>query len=145
MALTILQENFVRALLADPKRNGTSAAIRAGYSEKRAKKTASELLANPEVQLAISEKQIAALDNAQVDANYVILGIRDTIQRCRVLGKGFNPNAAFKGFELLGKYLKLWTDKVELNDVSDLAERIRQAWKEEAESESETIPSSKAN
>jgi len=75
----------------------------------------------------------------------VILGIRDTVERCRTLGKGFNPNAAFKGFELLGKYLKLWTDKVELNDVSDLAERIRQAWKEEAESEPETIPLSKAN
>jgi len=145
MALTILQENFVRALLADPTRNGTSAAIRAGYSEKRAKKTACELLANPEVQLAISEKQIAALDNAQKDANYVILGIRDTVERCRTLGKGFNPNAAFKGFELLGRYLKLWADKVELNDVSDLAERIRQAWKEEAESEPETIPLSKAN
>jgi len=40
MALTILQENFVRALLADPTRNGTSAAIRAGYSEKRAKQLA---------------------------------------------------------------------------------------------------------
>jgi hypothetical protein len=43
------------------------------------------------------------------------------------MGKALNPVSAFKGFELLGRYLKLWTDKVELNDVGDLADRIRAA------------------
>jgi hypothetical protein len=47
------------------------------------------------------------------------------------LGKAFNPISALRGFELLGKFLKLWTDKVELNDAGDLADRIRAAWKEE--------------
>ena len=133
MPLTSMQELFVRALLADPKRNARAAVIRAGYSERRARDTARELLANPEVQLALHEKQIAALEGANVDVMYIIMGIRDTIERCRALGKGFNPNSALRGFELLGKYLKLWTDKVELNDIGDLADRIRAAWKEESQ------------
>jgi phage terminase small subunit len=159
MSLTTMQELFVRALLSDPKRNATTAAIRAGYSEKRARATARELLANPEVQLAIHEKEIAAYQAADVDAAYVIMGIRDTIERCRGLGKAFNPISALRGFELLGKYLKLWTDKVELNDAGDLAERIRTAWKEEEqpaqqnagtaedvqEAVTSTMPSSKPN
>jgi len=131
MRLTTMQELFVRALLADPKRNTRAAVIRAGYSQRRARDTARELLANPEVQLAIHEKEIAALEAADVDAAYVIMGIRDVIERCRGLGRAFNPVSALKGFELIGRYLKLWTDKVELNDVGDLADRIRAAWKEE--------------
>jgi phage terminase small subunit len=131
MLLTTMQELFVLALLSDPKRNATTAAIRAGYSEKRARATARELLANTEVQLAIHENEIAAFQAADVDAVYVITGIRDTVERCRSLGKAFNPISALRGFELLGKYLKLWTDKVELNDAGDLADRIRAAWKEE--------------
>jgi phage terminase small subunit len=133
MSLTTMQELFVLALLSDPKRNATTAAIRAGYSEKRARATARELLANPEVRLAIHKKEIAAFQAADVDAAYVIMGIRDTIERCRGLGKDFNPISALRGFELLGKYLKLWTDKVELNEVGDLADRIRAAWKEESQ------------
>jgi phage terminase small subunit len=132
MSLTTMQELFVRALLSDPMRNATTAAIRAGYSEKRARTTARELLANPEVQLAIHEKETAAFQAADVDAAYVIMGIRDTVDRCRGMGKAFNPVSALKGFDLLGRYLKLWTDRLELNDVGDLAERIRAAWKEES-------------
>ena len=159
MSLTTLQELFVRALLADPKRNATAAAVAAGYSQKRAKKTARELLHDPDVQLALHEKQMAALGGANVDPSYVIMGIRDTVERCRGLGKAFNPISALRGFELLGKYLKLWTDKLEMNDVGDLADRIRATWKEEsqptqqnAESEesaqqpvASTAPSSKPN
>ena len=134
MSLTVMQELFIKALLADPKRNATAAAVAAGYSPKRARITAHELMNNPEVQVALHEKQLAALDGANVDPTYVILGIRDTVERCRGMGKAFNPISALRGFELLGKYLKLWTDKVELNDVGDLADRIRAAWKEEPQS-----------
>lgn len=76
-------------------------------------------LDNPEVQLTIHEKEIVALEAADVDAAYVIMGIRDVIERCRGSGKAFNPVSALRGFELLGRYLKLWTDKVELNDVGN--------------------------
>jgi len=103
-----------------------------GYGEKRARITAIELLKHPEVQLAIHSRQLAALEGSNVDASYVITGIRDTVERCRALGKSFNPNSALKGLELLGKALKLWSDRVELDNLADLAERIREAWKEES-------------
>lgn len=139
MSLTTMQELFVRALLSDPKRNATAAAVAAGYSPRRATKTARELLNDPEVQLALHEKEIAALEGANVDSSYVIMGIRDTVERCRGLGKAFNPVSALKGFELLGRYLKLWTDKLELNEVGDLADRIRAAWKEESQRPKQNI------
>ena len=131
MPLTTRKELFVRALLSDPKRCTTAAVIAAGYSEKRAKITARELMNDPEVQMALHEKQIAALEGSNVDPTYVIMGIRDTVERCRGMGKAFNPVSTLKGFELLGRYLKLWTDKLELNDTGDLADRIRTSWKEE--------------
>lgn len=144
MALTTKQELFMRALLADPKRNATAAAVAAGYSQDRAQKTANELLAHPEIQLALREKEMAALESAHVDPAYVIEGIRDTIERCRGLGKAFNPISALRGFELLGKYLKLWTDRVELNEVGDLADRIRQAFREEEAKVKETVETGEA-
>jgi phage terminase small subunit len=49
MSLTAMQELFVRALLSDPKRNATAAVISAGYSPKRAKITARELMKDPDV------------------------------------------------------------------------------------------------
>ena len=133
MSPTVMQELFIKALLADPKRNATAAAVAAGYSARRARETAHELLDDPEVQLALHEKQMVALDGANVDPTYVIMGIRDTVERCRGMGKAFNPVSALKGFELLGRYLKLWTDRLELNDVGNLADRIRAAWKEESQ------------
>lgn len=132
MALTLLQENFIAYYLADPKRCGKTAAIKAGYSEKRAAKAAWELMRNEEILIAIREKELAAAEAANVDVNYVLTRIRQIIERCTTLGKGFNPNAALKGLELLGRYHSMWKDRVEVDDVSDLAERIRQAWKEES-------------
>ena len=70
MSLTTLQELFVRALLSDPKRNATAAAVAAGYSARRAKKTARELMDDPEVQLALHEKQLAALEGANVERGH---------------------------------------------------------------------------
>ena len=82
-----------------------------------------------------------------VDADYVLTGIVDIIERCRqakpvtyrngdmvycetedgelVPAYSFDSNAALRGYELLGKHLKLFTDKVEhsgnigLTDLSD--------------------------
>ena len=81
-----MQELFVRALLSDPKRNASAAVIAAGYSPARAKITARELMNHPEIQLALREKDVAALEGANVDPAYVIMGIRDVIGRCRGLG-----------------------------------------------------------
>lgn len=55
MALTAKQRRFVIEYPIDS--NGTQAAIRAGYSENGARVQASELLANPNIQKAIEERE----------------------------------------------------------------------------------------
>lgn len=52
--------------------NGTQAAIRAGYGEKNARSTASELLALPEVEAAVARLRAARSDRTAVTADRVV-------------------------------------------------------------------------
>ncbi|HAU5528425.1 TPA: terminase small subunit [Proteus mirabilis] len=70
MTLTDKQEMFCREYLIDL--NATQAAIRAGYSEKTANRTASENLSKPDIQLRISELLKKRSDRLQIDADYVL-------------------------------------------------------------------------
>ncbi|EML0361272.1 terminase small subunit [Providencia rettgeri] len=70
MALTDKQEMFCREYLVDL--NATQAAIRAGYSDKTANRTASENLSKPDIQLRISELLKKRSDRLQIDADYVL-------------------------------------------------------------------------
>lgn len=131
-ALTPKQEAFVREYLIDL--NGTQAAIRAGYSAKTANEQASRLLANVSVAAAIQAALDERAERTNITADYVINGIREVAERCMVrapvmAGSGkdraqaidlegrhvwsFDAPGANKAFELLGKHLKLFTEKVE--------------------------------
>lgn len=68
--LTDKQELFAREYLKDL--NGTQAAIRAGYSEKTANEQASRLLANVNVQKFVAELKSARVEQAGIDAAYVL-------------------------------------------------------------------------
>lgn len=70
MTLNDKQEMFCREYLIDL--NATQAAIRAGYSEKTANRTASENLSKPDIQLRISELLKKRSDRLQIDADYVL-------------------------------------------------------------------------
>ncbi|MEM7927597.1 terminase small subunit, partial [Morganella morganii] len=70
MALTDKQEMFCCEYLIDL--NATQAAIRAGYSEKTANRTASENLSKPDIQIRISELMKERSDRLQIDADYVL-------------------------------------------------------------------------
>jgi len=127
------QKRFVEEYLVDL--NATQAAIRAGYSAKTAKQQGQRLLTNADVQRAVNGRQEERSERTGITADYVLMTIRDTVERCRqarpVLDrKGepvlvelpngemapaytFDSNAVLKGAELLGKHLKLFTDKVE--------------------------------
>lgn len=70
MALTPLRQRFVEEYLVDM--NGTDAAIRAGYSARSAKAQASQLLALPEVQVAVSQAQASRSARTQVTADTVL-------------------------------------------------------------------------
>lgn len=70
MALTDKQEMFCREYLIDL--NATQAAIRAGYSDKTANRTASENLSKPDIQNRIAELKAERNEQVNVDAAYVL-------------------------------------------------------------------------
>ncbi len=132
--LTPKQQVFCREYLVDL--NATQAAIRAGYSVKSANEQGSRLLANVKVAAYVEllmEERSTRLD---VNADYVLATIVDTIERCRqrvrpMIYKNGDPvlietengslahayaydaSSVLRGAELLGRHLKMFTDKVE--------------------------------
>jgi phage terminase small subunit len=135
---------FVKEYLVDL--NATQAAIRAGYSEKTANEQASRLLANVSVSAAIQEAMDKRSERVDITADYVLQTIQDTVERCRQVKpvldrKGdpvyvdtpsgdltpaytFEAQAVLKGCELLGRHLKLFTDKMETDVKGELVHRI---------------------
>lgn len=117
------QKVFVDEYLKDL--NATQAAIRAGYSKKTAEDIGRQALRKAPVAAAIQEVMDARSKRTQISADYVLNGIKNTIERCAqeepVVDKEgnhtgeykFDSGAVLKGYELLGKHLKLFTDKVE--------------------------------
>lgn len=148
--MTPKQEAFVREYLVDL--NATQAAIRCGYSAKTAKQQGNRLLTNADVQRAVQAQMDARSERTEITADYVLQSIVETMERCKQVApvydrKGdpvmvetpdgdearaftFNAAGVLKGAELLGKHLKLFTDKVEHSGglavvaVNDLDEQL---------------------
>lgn len=95
------QRKFVAEYLKDG--NGTQAAIRAGYSTKTANEQAARLLAKASVKGAVEGR----LEKLELTADYVLGGIR------KIADHGEEEHNRLKAFELLGKRLKLFTEKIE--------------------------------
>ncbi len=132
--LTAKQAAFVEEYLID--RNATQAAIRAGYSQDTARQMGSENLAKPYIAKNIQEAMDLRSERTKIDSDYVFNTILDTIERCKqsrpVLDKKGNPvytenaegdvvpayefdsAAVLRGAELLGKHLKLFSDRTEI-------------------------------
>ena len=124
--MTPKQTLFVKEYLIDL--NATQAAIRAGYSEKTAAVIGAENLAKPYIAEAIALASKERAKKVDITAEYVLETIKNTIERCAqaepVYDRNGNPTgeyqfdstAVLKGSELLGKYLKLFTDKIDLSN-----------------------------
>jgi len=125
MALTRKQETFVREYLVDL--NATQAAKRAGYSARNADKIGHELLGKTGVAAAVQNAMDERAERTAITADYVLEGIRDVTARCAKEGDEFNPPAALKGYELLGKHLKLFTDRIDIGVSDDVAAMIASA------------------
>ena len=128
MTLTAKQEQFCKEYVIDL--NGTQAAIRAGYSEKTANRIASENLSKPDITTRIQELMDERSKRVEITADYVLGTIQETIERCKqavpvmefdhsekkMVETGeykFEHNGVLKGCELLGKHLKLFTERLE--------------------------------
>ena len=131
--MTPKQEAFAREYLIDL--NATQAAIRAGYSPATAAAAASRLLTDVKIVDVIQSGMNARAERTEITADYVLQSIVSTMERCKQIepvydrkgdpvmvetpdgdeARAFTFNAAgvLKGAELLGKHLKLFTEKVE--------------------------------
>ena len=83
--LTPKQARFVEEYLVDA--NGTQAAIRAGYSKRSAKVTASQNLSKANVAAEIAKNRVARTVRTQITAD-------DVVQRLQLLASAELPNAA---------------------------------------------------
>ena len=125
MALTRRRQLFVAELLANPRKPAAWAAVRAGFSEKRAKETASELLKDPEVKAAIEQKLTSKLEKVEVNEKLVLTGLLRTIERCIEAGSGAWQTAGIlKAYELLGRHLKMFSDKLEVDLGTEIMEAL---------------------
>ncbi len=108
--LTAKQQMFCKEYIIDL--NGTQAAIRAGYSQKTARQIATEMLSKPYIQEHVNSLMDNRSKKVEITADNVLQDILDTREEARIDGK---LNERIKCNELLGKHLKLFTDKVDLN------------------------------
>ena len=92
--------------------NATQAAIRAGYSEDSAASIGHENLTKPEIRSEVDRLRENAVERAYLNADMVLEGIKRTTLKAEEQGQ---YSAAPPGYELLGKHLKLFTDKQEIS------------------------------
>lgn len=100
--------------------NGTKSAILAGYSGKSAAAAASRLLTIPEIKGAIDAELLRRAEMCGITERYVLEGIRaiadDTTAK---------HADKLRAYELLGKHLRLWVEKIEQDSkITVTVERI---------------------
>ncbi len=133
MSLTPKQARFVEEYLVDL--NATQAAIRAGYSAKTAEQQGARLFRNVKVAAAIQEAQEARSERTKIDQDWVIkrlVGVYEASMEARpVLDKNgeekgftFNPTAANRALELIGKHKGMFIDRklIGFKNIADMTE-----------------------
>lgn len=144
--LTPKQSAFVHEYLVDL--NATQAAIRAGYSAKTACEQASRLLADVKIAEAVKAAMDARAERTEITADYVLDGIKSLVERCiqaeavkdnqgNLTGEyKFEAASALRGYELLGKHLGLFPNKVDVSvkdEISAILESVRRRATPQAE------------
>lgn len=130
--LTDKQKMFCKEYIVDL--NATQAAIRADYSVKTAQVIGSENLSKPLIQAEIQRLMSERAHRVEITADNVLQDILDTRVQCennmtywdaqgnkRLDASAVNGRS--KSNELLGRHIKLFTDKVELS-VTEMPEIV---------------------
>lgn len=116
----------------------SEAAIRAGYSKKTAAQIAYRLMRRPDVRQAIQKAMAEHAKALGLGKSWVLIRLKSISDRCMGLEpapESFDPAGATRATELIGKHLKMFTDKHEVSgpdggpiEVADakarLAERL---------------------
>lgn len=121
--------------------NGSQAAIRAGYSEKTSDQQASRLLTSVKIQHEVAKNLGERFEATELTVDYVIQGLMTLYGQCAGLipiktesGKStkyiHKERGAGKALELLGKYLKMYTDNINLGASNSLAAIMKELSKD---------------
>lgn len=110
MALTDKQQRFVEEYVVDF--NATQAAVRAGYSEKTARQVGSENLSKPYIAEAVRVKTQKATTATELTREFVLEGLMD------IATNGNVESARTRAYELLGKHMAMWTDRLEVTQIT---------------------------
>ena len=109
MALTAKQAKFVDEYLVDL--NATQAAIRAGYSENRAKEIGYQLLRKTTLAAEIEKKQEKLQKKTGMTQEWVLEQYQDIINNTKTT----EPNIARAALADVGKHLGMFKDKLEIS------------------------------
>ena len=133
MSLTPKQARFVEEYLLDL--NATAAAKRAGYSERTAYAQGQRLLKHVEIAVAIQKAQEARSERTKINQDWVIerlVGVYEASMEARPVcdkngeekGFTFNPTAANRALELIGKHKGMFIDRklIGLRRIGDMTE-----------------------
>ncbi len=125
--MTDKQAVFVEEYLVDL--NATQAAIRAGYSKASATAIGVENLAKPIIQQAIGLAMAARSERVRITVDEVLTDIelikQDAMKQAN--GQMINHTSALRACELQGRHLQMFIDKVEVEVMDNLAERLQRA------------------
>lgn len=132
-SLTGKQRNFVEEYLKDL--NGSAAIRRSAYqaSPGNENRVAQELLAKPHIRFCVDGLIAQRAEHVSVTSDQVLKTILRTIDRSEN-GERYDANAILRACELLGRHLKMFTDKqevsgpnggpIETRDVDDNADQF---------------------
>lgn len=130
------EQRFITAIAENPEITPVEAYTKAGFAAKSpetARINSLKLVKRDYIVNAIARKVKENATNNSITPNYVLTRIKENIEMCMgrepivrcdgtVVGyKKHDSMGALKGLELLGKYLKLWTDRI---DVTSDGEKI---------------------
>ena len=126
MKLTEKQKRFIDEYLIDL--NATAAARRAGYSKRTADRIGPELLGKTCVSRAITERQKERQQRTEVSQDYVIENLKEIVERSmqRQGDDEYDPRAAAKSLELLGRHLGMFTDKIDVKGELTVSGLLRE-------------------
>lgn len=124
--LTDKQQRFVDEYLVDL--NASAAARRAGYSEKTAGHIAKQLVTKTSIAQAIAEKMQDLQQRTEITQEYVLSRLKEIVERTTQHegADEYDPRAAVKALELLGKHLGLYTEKVSLKGEITVASILQE-------------------
>lgn len=135
--LSARQEKFVNEYVSG--QNAAQAAVRAGYNYGHADR----LIADPAIKAEIDKRLKAVEEKAEVSRAYVLARLKEVVERCMTAEQvmefnhetkemeptgewQFDSTGANRALELLGKTLKMFTDRTEHDVGEDFAEILRE-------------------